>query len=174
MKKYFFVILLAVMSSFAQAESARETPDENFTEGCILHEEYKDIEYTVQTLRKYVNNPSLEYFNNLTPLQKDLFVSTALNMLGFINENHREKKIKITDYLELIDDVTIEKIKLKKPNGFGSTLYRVDMGVGGGNGGYTTYRMLGRFQGHYYFKDVARTFDRELIYCDENYRKKSK
>ena len=122
---------------------------------CLLHEDYNDIKFDAVEIVPYTEYPTAKFFKSLTPLQKKLAIYVYQEELEMSPDDEPFD-------LDGFDDISFDLIKIKKST---RTLYRVNYGVGNGNGGHTTFRVLSSEK----VEVVTRTFDGDLLYCHKDF-----
>ena len=156
--------LLLTMNStvFASYDDEYTTDEDGVTiyiGDCKLHEDYENKKYKIKEIVPYTSYPSSEFVRSLSKLNQELIRAVY--------------DVELAPYLEMdfwldldessFDDISIDEVKLHNSK---ETLYRVSFGVGGGNGGYITYRALADNS----LEQLARTFDGELLECSQEFR----
>ena len=160
MKFLFFILFLTTsLSAFSDYnDDYRENEDGSSTYigTCILHEDYRYIKFKVIEVVPTAQYPTANFFKNLTPLYRKL--------AAFVhNEELGPDEVDEFPDLDGFDDISFDLVITKNSK----ALHRVNYGVGGGNGGYTTFRVSKNEK----IELVAKTFDGDLLFCHKDFRK---
>lgn len=121
--------------------------------GCSLHQDYEKKKfYVTKTLVKYFEpyGMSAEEFKKKVKNAEPELLEIAGKDAGAES---------ITD----VDDLAIEKIKITKLEGL--DLYRLNIGVGGGNGMYLVYNRT-IVEGKPQYELLSNVFDGDVEFCD--------
>lgn len=167
MKKLLLLFILALSLSatakdMSQTENSHvyvQLPNGTFryVGACSVHEDMKDIDFKVQeVLVEYLDLDAGE-------LSREEFLEATNSLeIGIINA--AEKHIAVSIPLG-IDDFSADKIESTKIKNL--DLYRLNIGIGGGNGMYLIYnRNFNNGQASYEL--MAEIFDGEVKYCDSS------
>ncbi len=152
--------LLVFSQAFAQDMSRTESYEEAYRDnadgsrsyvgGCSLHEDYEDKKFQVSnTIIKYFEPdyqmPQAELLKKLSVMGADL-LKAVMEFISYDGEIG-------------FDDLTLETIQYKHSS---QEFFRFNIGVGGGNGQYVTYKFTNNG-----YKMVSHTFDSDLEFCDK-------
>jgi hypothetical protein len=159
-------------AAFAQDMTRLETIDDAYTETmdggsryvgkCSTHEDYYKFYYkTLKVIQSYIDDSRLsedkikDIIKKLDPqLLKLVLKENGLDNLGEPNESV------ISIFQNYVDDITIDLISHQLYDGL--DLIRFNIGMGGGNGGFTVFNKTKNG-----FELISRTFDGDLSYCDK-------
>lgn len=159
----FAFTFLFSFSALAEDMSRTETYKEAYRElkdgtnvyigGCSLHQDYEKKKFLVtKTLVKYFepyDMPADEFNQKVKNVERELIKIAA-------KDAGAESMIDV-------DDLTVEKIKSTKIDGL--DLYRLNIGVGGGNGMYLVYnRTVVNSKPRYEL--LSNVFDGDVEFCD--------
>lgn len=153
MKLLIFCILLCSTTVILANNEYRENEDGTYTYigKCILHEDYQNINFTINEVIPYTETPSNEFFTKIPTIFKMLATFVYNDEVGPYQDS--------TEFdLEGFDDISFDLIKLKDTE---SILHRVSYGVGGGNGGYQIFKVDSTGKA----KLLASTFDSDVTFC---------
>jgi hypothetical protein len=151
-------LLLTIFSTnSALADSDYMTTDDGYyvyIGSCSLHEDYEEKKFQIKEIVPYTNYPNSEFIKSLPLVQQELIKAVyAVELEPYLEGDFW------ADMDDMgFDDISIDEVVM---NGSTEVLYRVSYGVGGGNGGYMTFR-VNKDQS---FELLARTFDGELLEC---------
>jgi hypothetical protein len=155
--------LLTVNNSFSYESFDKEyiTNDEGYTVyvgDCKLHEDWENKLYSVKEVVPYTSYPSADFVRSLTTVHQELIRAVYNEELGpYLDGDFW------TDLNEFsFDDISIDEVTLSNSK---EVLYRVSYGVGGGNGGYTTFRVKKNQK----LEALSKTFDGELLSCSSEF-----
>ncbi|MBC7714441.1 MAG: hypothetical protein H7177_13940 [Rhizobacter sp.] len=138
-------------------ESTKEMEDGSvvYIGKCSTHQDYEKKYFTVdETLVKYfeprdVTQAQME--KKLKNVEKELIVAAA--------KGANQEDATLSD----VDDLTVEKITSTKFAGL--DLYRLNIGVGGGNGMFLVYNRILKGKTPVY-ELISNVFDGDLEFCD--------
>lgn len=165
MKTLITLLVMATLSmtTLAQDMSRTEDYDTAYSEQadgsivyvgkCIAHQDYENNKFKVtSTLVNYFEPRDLsdrEYNKKMRKIEKELILEAG----------HGD-----VEFLRTADDITIERIKSSETPDL--DLYRLNVGVGGGNG---MYIILNRsvINGVVNYEFLAEIFDGDVEYCDQ-------
>lgn len=163
--KHVLFSLLVLFSLNAKAADMSRTEDrdavysveadgeEYYRGGCSTHQDYENITFTVtQTVVEYFEP---KYLSELGFNQKMKGVEKAL-----IKTAAAEAGVSL---LTEADDITVERITSTKF--LGLDLWRLNIGVGGGNGMYLVYNRVVQNNKPVY-ELMSNVFDGDLVFCD--------
>lgn len=154
------LITLISLQISAKDMSRTETYDEAYREledgsnqyigGCSLHQDYEGKKFVV------------------TETLVETFEPREYSKIGIVKKlKNVEKELLLAiggiQYVADTDDITLEKIVLKKLKHL--DLYRFNIGVGGGNGYYEVYEKIKTPNG-IKFEKLSNVFDGDVEYCD--------
>lgn len=165
MKSLITLLVMAAVSYSTMAQDMSRTEDydssyEQQADGthmyigkCTVHQDYENKKFKVtETLVNYFEPQDLsdrEYNKKMRKIEKELILEAG----------HGDE-----EFLRKADDITIEKIKGSETPDL--NLYRLNVGVGGGNG---MYIILNRtvINGKVNYEFLAEIFDGDVEYCDQ-------
>lgn len=157
--KFFIVLSLLTLNVLASDYVLNDDYTYTYVGSCSLHEDYEHAMFrTIKVLVPTEYYPGVDFYKSLDPVSKDLFARTyELAMYeGF--------DLKNLENWRSLDDIEITQIVHYST---GEELYRVNYGVGGGNGGFLTFSVTPNSPEVYTV--VAHTFDQDIYDCNENY-----
>lgn len=157
--KMFLLLALVSFSALAQDMSKTEDWDSAYREesdgsttyigGCGTHQEYKGKNFTTgATIVKYFEPSQF----SKDQIQKKL-AKVDPKLIAVIEDGDK-------DFIEGVDDLTIEKLNSKVFRNL--DLYLVDMGVGGGNGIIFVYNKTKTG-----YELMSRVMDGDVEFCDK-------
>lgn len=165
--KHSFLLLILLLSFSVSAKdmSRTENADEvykvqedgsvKYIGACSVHQDMAGVNFLVnETLVDYIDLTDSE-------LTREEFLKQT-SQLDIELINAAEKRASV-EFPEGLDDFSADKIESTKFKGL--DLYRLNIGVGGGNGMYLIYNRAVS-KGKVSYKLMAKVFDGDVNYCD--------